>query len=101
MKRKPLLLLASAVLVVSCSTASRTESPSSSAAPATGAQQGDGSVVRLDPAFDALVPKDAQIEKLAGGFTFIEGPLWRPSNAFSGSATWWATSCASGRRTAR
>jgi gluconolactonase len=37
--------------------------------------------VRLDPAFDALVPKDAQIEKLAGGFTFIEGPLWRPSNA--------------------
>jgi gluconolactonase len=37
--------------------------------------------VRLDPAFDALVPKDAQIEKLASGFTFIEGPLWRPSNA--------------------
>jgi gluconolactonase len=27
------------------------------------------------------VPKDAQIEKLAGGFTFIEGPLWRPSQA--------------------
>ena len=40
-----------------------------------------GNIVRLDPAFDALVPKDAQIEKLAGGFTFIEGPLWRPSNA--------------------
>ena len=40
-----------------------------------------GSILRLDPAFDALVPKDAQIEKLAGGFTFIEGPLWRPSNA--------------------
>jgi gluconolactonase len=40
-----------------------------------------GSIQRLDPAFDALVPKDAQIEKLAGGFTFIEGPLWRPSNA--------------------
>jgi gluconolactonase len=40
-----------------------------------------GSIVRLDPAFDALVPKDAQIEKLAGGFTFIEGPLWRPSQA--------------------
>ena len=40
-----------------------------------------GNIVRLDPTFDALVPKDAQIEKLAGGFTFIEGPLWRPSNA--------------------
>ena len=40
-----------------------------------------GSIERLDPAFDTLVPKEAQIEKLAGGFTFIEGPLWRPSNA--------------------
>jgi hypothetical protein len=40
-----------------------------------------GSIVRLDAVFDALVPKEAQIEKLAGGFTFIEGPLWRPSNA--------------------
>ncbi len=40
-----------------------------------------GSILRLDPAFDTLAPKDAQIEKLAGGFTFIEGPLWRPSHA--------------------
>ena len=38
-----------------------------------------GSIVRLDPAFDELVPKDARLEKLAGGFTFTEGPLWRPS----------------------
>jgi gluconolactonase len=35
-------------------------------------------IVRLDPAFDALVPPDARIEKLAGGFTFTEGPIWRP-----------------------
>ncbi len=40
-----------------------------------------GSIERLDPAFDALVPRDAQIEKLANGFTFIEGPLWRPAGA--------------------
>ena len=38
-----------------------------------------GSIERLDPAFDELVPKDAQLEKLADDFTFIEGPLWRPS----------------------
>jgi gluconolactonase len=38
-----------------------------------------GSIVRLDPAFDELVPKDAQLEKVADGFTFTEGPLWRPS----------------------
>jgi gluconolactonase len=37
-----------------------------------------GSIVRLDPAFDALVPKSSQIEKLAGGFQFTEGPLWFP-----------------------
>ncbi|MEO7143645.1 MAG: SMP-30/gluconolactonase/LRE family protein [Bryobacteraceae bacterium] len=37
-----------------------------------------GSIVRLDPALDALVPHTAKIEKLAGGFQFTEGPLWRP-----------------------
>ena len=40
-----------------------------------------GSIVRLDPSFDTLVLKNAQIEKLVGGCKFIEGPLWRPSNA--------------------
>lgn len=34
--------------------------------------------MRLDPAFDTLVPRDAHIEKLAGGFQFTEGPIWRP-----------------------
>jgi len=38
-----------------------------------------GSIVRVDPAFDALVPQSAEIEKLSGGFTFTESPLWRPS----------------------
>jgi gluconolactonase len=37
------------------------------------------SIVRLDPAIDELLPADARVEKLAGGFMFIEGPLWRPS----------------------
>jgi gluconolactonase len=36
-----------------------------------------GAVERLDPALDAIIPEDAQIEKLADGFSFIEGPLWR------------------------
>jgi gluconolactonase len=34
---------------------------------------------RLDPAIDALVAPDARVEKVAGGFTFTEGPIWRPS----------------------
>jgi gluconolactonase len=37
-----------------------------------------GKVVRLDPELDRIVPKGAAIEKLAGGFQFIEGPVWHP-----------------------
>lgn len=35
-------------------------------------------VVRLDPGLDRIVPTGARIEKLAGGFQFIEGPVWHP-----------------------
>ncbi len=35
-----------------------------------------GSIERLEPAFDELVPKDATIEVLAGGFEWSEGPVW-------------------------
>ena len=31
---------------------------------------------RFDPAFDALVSPAARVEKLAGGFEFLEGPVW-------------------------
>ncbi len=35
------------------------------------------SILRLDPALDAVIAPDAQIERVATGFTFTEGPLWR------------------------
>ena len=35
-----------------------------------------GQIVRVDPRLDKLVPKDAQIEVLASGFTWSEGPIW-------------------------
>ena len=35
-----------------------------------------GRIERLDPALDKLVPADAKIEVLAGGFTWTEGPVW-------------------------
>src|ERR1035438_5503148 len=61
-----------------------------SKAPAPVAEShGVGSIVRLDPAFDSIVPKDAIIEKVGGGFQFTEGPLWRPDGQglwFSGLA---------------
>ena len=39
---------------------------------------GVGKIERLDPALDALVAPGTVIEKVAGGFKFTEGPLWRP-----------------------
>ena len=36
----------------------------------------DKSVVRLDPALDALVAADAKVELVKSGFGFTEGPVW-------------------------
>lgn len=33
-------------------------------------------IVRLDARFDKLMPRNAALEKLAGGFTWVEGPVW-------------------------
>lgn len=41
-----------------------------------------GRIERLAPAFDALVPRDARIEKLAEGFQWSEGPVWRKSGGY-------------------
>ncbi len=35
-----------------------------------------GAVERLHPAVDAIVPRDAKIERIASGFQFVEGPIW-------------------------
>lgn len=37
-----------------------------------------GKITRLDKAFDKIVATDAQPEKVANGFIFIEGPVWSP-----------------------
>ncbi len=34
-------------------------------------------IERLDPAIDALIPRDATIDLLAQGFQWAEGPVWR------------------------
>jgi len=36
-----------------------------------------GSIERLDPALDSLLPSDTQIEVLASGFNWSEGPVWQ------------------------
>ena len=56
-----------------------TSAPSSAAATTSPASQNAvGKIDRLDPALDALIAPGAVIEKVAGGFKFTEGPLWRP-----------------------
>jgi len=39
-------------------------------------EAGAGTIFRAADGLDALVPADAQIEKLADGFQFLEGPVW-------------------------
>jgi gluconolactonase len=74
MKTALYAVLATAALTVACSPPKAAEAP----ADKTEAPKGVGTLARLDPAFDAIAPKAAYIEKLAGGFQFIEGPIWRP-----------------------
>jgi gluconolactonase len=35
-----------------------------------------GTIERLDPRFDELVPKDARVERIAEGYDWSEGPVW-------------------------
>lgn len=58
--------------LIGCSTKPATETPKEPPAPPSA-----GTILRVDPSLDSIVPADAKIEKLAGGFSFIEGPLWR------------------------
>ena len=37
-----------------------------------------GTVERLDPAFDKLIPPGAVLEDLVGGHDWAEGPVWVP-----------------------
>jgi gluconolactonase len=37
-------------------------------------------IERRDPRFDALVPRDARLERIADGLTWAEGPVWRSAD---------------------
>ncbi len=62
---------AAMLMMAACAEAPKQEEKKAAAEAASA-----GTVARIDPAFDALVPAGASIEKLAGGMGFIEGPLW-------------------------
>lgn len=52
------------------------------ALPISAQQAGVGNIVRNDPAFDKLIPPGTKVEKLHGGFQFIEGPVWVRSGSY-------------------
>lgn len=39
-------------------------------------------IVRLDPRFNPLVPPEATLEKIADGFTWVEGPVWNKQESY-------------------
>lgn len=41
-----------------------------------------GTIVRIDPRFDTLMPKAAKLEKITDGFTWVEGPVWNREGQF-------------------
>jgi gluconolactonase len=70
------LRLVAAILAASAAACTRGNVPDSEAAAAPPPTQ---AITRMDAGFDALVPADAVVEKVADGFQFTEGPLWRPA----------------------
>jgi gluconolactonase len=71
----PLTLLAGLTALPAC----RQHRPMTTTTPATAPGHPTiGSVDRLYPALDALVPPGAAVEQLAEGFKWAEGPLWIP-----------------------
>jgi gluconolactonase len=39
-------------------------------------------IIRLDPRFDRLVPRQVEIETIAGGFAWVEGPVWSRTGSY-------------------
>src|SRR5436190_11966123 len=81
------LLALTGLLAAGCNTQSpapSTPAPAASApaaaAPAAATAAAVGKIDRLDPALDSIIAPGAAIEKVADGFKFTEGPLWRPDH---------------------
>jgi gluconolactonase len=51
-------------------------------AAAHAADPAPGTIIRLDPQLDRLIPKDAKLEKIADGLAWVEGPLWNRQGGY-------------------
>ena len=72
---KPLSLVLSVAFAASSALPAAAQEPKSPNIPAV-ARPIIGTIERLDPRFDALVPKDAQLEQIADGYIWTEGVVW-------------------------
>jgi gluconolactonase len=72
-RRAEILALVCAAVLVAC----RTGAAQSSITTAVGSR-----IERLDPALDALIDRNARVEKLADGFAWTEGPVWRRDKGY-------------------
>jgi gluconolactonase len=77
-RARPITLAGFALALAAChqapvttATINAATSVNAAATPAT------SHIERLDPAMDLLIPSDARVEKLADGFAWTEGPIWR------------------------
>ena len=75
--RRAILMATLTVALAGCG-AAEPMPESETTAPVTASDEppSAGTILRIDPRLDALVPGDATIEKLADGFVFTEGPVW-------------------------
>ena len=73
---RSLVVILSASLVVACGASEPAAPVIEEAAVTTPPDATVGTILRVDPRVDALIPADARIEKLADGFNFAEGPVW-------------------------
>ena len=72
MKTRLMISIFLVVIALGCSRAEKQE-------PAQKPAETFGSIERLDPALDAIVPPNAKVEKVTGGFEWTEGPVWSHS----------------------
>jgi gluconolactonase len=68
------VVLAVALAPLGCKQAG---APADNSATPAAAPPANMRVDRMDPALDQVVAPDAKVEKVAGGFLFNEGPMWR------------------------
>jgi gluconolactonase len=82
----PLSLMAAAIvaitLLASCYNPPENKTASTPAPAASTEANAAVKIVRLDPAFDKLVPADAKVEKLVDGHQWTEGPVWNRKEGY-------------------